>query len=139
MADFILIDGDKAIFLPTFGAAIVSVKPGELKASGKPTLSGSKICLEGDESSVEVAGCNYVAGGFTGGVGTLKISALDASQVAQKTKKCAAVMLKGGMFVAEFKVTTPGQLPPPASTADPAPMYSGKGSFENANMKWKAT
>ena len=42
MADFILIDGDKAIFLPNFGVAVVVVRPGDLKGSGPATLDGKK-------------------------------------------------------------------------------------------------
>lgn len=45
------IDGDKANFIPAFGKAIVIVKPGNLKASGKSTLKGKKICVDGDEKS----------------------------------------------------------------------------------------
>ena len=43
MPDFILIEGDKANFLPNFGAAVVVVKPGDLKGSGPATLNGSKV------------------------------------------------------------------------------------------------
>lgn len=142
MADFILVDGDKAIFLPAFGAAIVAVKPGALKASGKATLAGKKICLEGDEASVEVAGCNYIAGGYViPGAGTLKISKLGADQVAKKSKNNKAVMLKGSMFDAEFEVASPAKQPAPPGppVPDSNAKYSGKGQFMTTNLKWKAT
>ena len=45
MSDFILIDGDQAIFNPAFGLATVMVKPGDLKASGESSLQGKKVCL----------------------------------------------------------------------------------------------
>lgn len=142
MSDFILVDGDKAIFLPAFGSAVVAVKPGELKASGKPKLSDKKICLEGDESSVEVAGCNYISGGFViPGVGTLKISKLASDQVAEKTKNSKPVMLVGSMFDAEFEVTSPAKQPAPPGppVPDGNTKYKGKGNFMTTNMKWKAT
>ena len=60
MSDFILIEGDKAMFLPTFGAAIVVVKPGDLQGSGPSTLKGKKVCVDGDEKHVSVPGCPYM-------------------------------------------------------------------------------
>jgi hypothetical protein len=52
MSDFILMDGDQAIFMPMFGAAVVVVQPGKLAGSGPATLGGKTICVEGDESKV---------------------------------------------------------------------------------------
>ena len=52
MPDFILLEGDKANFLPNFGAAVVVVRPGDLKGSGPATLTGKKICVDGDEKKV---------------------------------------------------------------------------------------
>jgi len=60
MPDFILIEGDKANFLPNFGAAIVVVQPGDLKGSGPATLTGKKLCVDGDEKKVSVPGCSYM-------------------------------------------------------------------------------
>ena len=42
MPDFILLEGDQAIFLPNFGVAVVVVKPGKLKGSGPATRGGKK-------------------------------------------------------------------------------------------------
>ena len=60
MPDFILIEGDKANFLPNFGAAVVGVQPGSLKGSGPATLNGKKVCVDGDEKNVSVPGCAYM-------------------------------------------------------------------------------
>lgn len=142
MSDFILVDGDTVVFLPAFGAAIVAVQPGKLKASGTAKLSGKKICLDGDEKQVEVMGCSYVSGGFViPGTGTLKIAALAPNQTTKKTKNGKPVMLKGAMFTAKFEVQSPAQQPAPPGppVPDPAPMYSGQGNFVTTNMKWKAT
>ena len=65
MSDFILIDGDKANFNPTFGIITIILKLGYLKASGKSTLNGKKICIDGDEKSVSVPSCLYTAGIYT--------------------------------------------------------------------------
>ena len=40
MADYILMDGDQAIYKPNFGAAIVAVQPGTLTGSGKANIGG---------------------------------------------------------------------------------------------------
>ena len=139
--DVIIQDGDKAQFIPIFGAAIVAVKPGTIKATGNTTLKGKKVCIEGDEKSVEVAGCTYLAPPFViPGTGTLTIKKLLPTQVAQKaTSNNKALILKGQMFVAEFKVDAKAKMPPPANTEDPMPMYTGQGQFMPANNKVKAS
>ena len=141
MSDFILIDGDKANFNPTFGLAIVVVRPGDLKASGKATLKGKKVCIDGDEKNVSVPGCMYTTPTYSvPGTGTLKIAALGADQKAQKTNSVGkSVLLKGSIFTARFEVQSPAQLPPPASTPDATPLYSGTGTFITTNTKWQGT
>lgn len=141
MSDFILIDGDKANFNPTFGIATVVVRPGDLKASGASTLNGKKVCIDGDEKSVSVLSCVYTAGGYTiPGTGTLKILALGGDQKAQKTNSVGKpVLLKGSIFTAIFEVQNPAKQPPPASTPDATPQYSGTGTFITTNTKWQGT
>jgi hypothetical protein len=142
MADFILIDGDQAIFSPSFGAATVVVQPGSLTAGGEATLSGSKVCIDGDESSVSVAGCSYITGSHPiPGTGTLEIEALAADQVATKTKSGDTnVMLVGSTFTAKFTVQSPAQQPTPSGAVpDATPHYSGTGNFVTTNTKFKGT
>src|SRR5947208_1288818 len=106
MPDFILIEGDKAVFQPTFGAAAVVVRPGDLKGSGPATLDGKKLCVDGDEAKVEVPGCMYTTPQYSiPGTETLKIAALAGNQKAQKTETGGKpVLLKGGTFTAKFEV-----------------------------------
>lgn len=146
MTDFILIEGDKANFLPNFGAAVVVVQPGDLKGSGPATLNGKKLCVDGDEKQVSVPGCPYTTPQYTiPGAGTLKISALAGDQKAQKTQTGGkVVMLKGSSFTAEFEVQTPAQQPPPPGTPAPptpdaTPKYSGSGTFITTNTKFQGT
>ena len=143
MPDFILIDGDKATFMPAFGAAIVVVQPGSLKGSGPATLNGKKICVEGDEKSVEVSGCSYIAGSFSiPGTGTLKISALAGNQKASNTRTGGkVVLLKGGQFTAKFEVTNQAKMPSPPGppVPDPTPQYLGQGMFTTTNRKFKGS
>ena len=142
MLDLIIYDGDIANFIPAFGPAIVVVQPGQMKASGPATLSGKKICLEGDESKVSVPGCMYMAGPFAiPGTGTLKIASLAPNQKTVKTKhQGKAIIIKGAMFIAKFEVQSPAQQPTPAGPIpDPTPMYSGQGSFITTNTKAMAT
>jgi hypothetical protein len=144
MADFILLDGDKASFLPIFGVAIVVPKPGTLEGSGPMTLKGKKVCVEGDEGKLSVAGCDYLTPQFCiPGKGTLKISAVAGDQKAKKTKTGGkAVLLKGTKFTAKFEVQSPAQQPPPGPgppIPDPTPQYSGSGMFITTNTHFKGT
>jgi len=144
VTDFILIDGDKASFLPNFGAAIVVVRSGDLKASGPATLNGKKICVAGDESRVSVPGCSYITPQYSiPGTGTLKIAALAGNQRARKTKTGGkAVLLKGGSFTAKFEVQAPAKQPPPGPGApipDATPEYSGSGTFITTNTKFEGS
>ncbi len=144
MPDFILINGDKANFLPNFGAAIVVVRPGDLKGSGPATLNNKTICVVGDEKSVAVPGCSYITPQYSiPGTGTLKIAALAADQQAKKTKTGGkAMMLKGGSFTASFEVQAPAKQPPPGPGApipDATPKYSGSGTFITTNTKFQGS
>jgi hypothetical protein len=143
MADFILVEGDKANFLPSFGAAIVVVKPGDLKGSGPATLNGKKICVEGDEKNVSVPGCMYMTPQYSiPGSGTLKIAALAGNQKAKKTNTGGKpVLLKGGNFTARFEVQNPAKQPAPLGPPipDATPQYSGNGMFITTNMKFQGS
>ncbi|MEH1993119.1 hypothetical protein [Nostoc sp.] len=145
MSDFILIDGDKANFNPTFGIATVVVKPGDLKASGASTLNSKKVCINGDEKNVSVPSCIYTTLVHSiPGTGTLKIAALGGDQKAQKTNSGGKpVLLKGSTFIAKFEVQNPAKKPPTAPgeppTSDATPQYSGTGTFITTNTKWQGT
>jgi hypothetical protein len=144
MPDFILVEGDKAIFAPTFGAAIVAVRPGNLKGSGPATLNGKKICVDGDEQQLSVPGCTYVTPQYSiPGTGTLKIAALAGNQKARKTQTGSkVVLLKGGTFTAKFEVQNPAKQPPPAPgppIPDATPQYSGNGTFVTTNTKFQGS
>jgi hypothetical protein len=141
MADFILITGDKAMFNPTFGQATVVVQPGTLAGSGKCTVTGKPVCVDGDEKKVIVPGCTYMTAQHTiPGVGTLSIKSLGGDQKAKKAKSGGKpVLLKGSTFTAKFQVMTPAQQPGPPPIADATPEYSGTGSFITTNVKVRAT
>jgi hypothetical protein len=142
MSDAILIDGDRVIFMPNFGAAVVVPQPGSLAGSGPATLNGKKICVDGDEKNVAVAGCMYMTPQYSiPGTGTLKIDALAGNQKATKTKSGGkAALLKGGSFTARFEVQSPAQQPTPGGPVpDATPQYSGTGMFNTTNSKFKGT
>lgn len=137
-------EGDQVIFMPAFTPAIVVVQPGTLEGSGPATIDGKKICVEGDESKVAVAGCTYMTPQYSiPGTGTLKISALAGNQKATKTRTGGkAVLLKGGNFTAKFEVQSPAQQPPPgpgSPVPDATPQYTGNGSFVSTNAKCLGT
>jgi hypothetical protein len=142
MSDYVLIDGDMALFTPAFGAATVVVQPGTLKASGPATLNGKKVCIAGDEKSVSVAGCSYITPSHPiPGTGTLEIASLAGDQTATKTKSGSTkVMLVGSTFTAAFAVQNPAKQPTPGGPVpDPMPRYSGTGNFVTTNIKLKGT
>lgn len=142
MADYVLLDGDHATFQPNFGAATVVVQPGQITGSGPATLGGKKLCIDGDEGSVSVAGCMYMTPQYSiPGTGTLEIASLAGDQKATKTNTDGTPMLLvGSTFTAKFKVQSPAQQPPPGPGGpipDATPEYSGSGSFVTANTKFK--
>jgi hypothetical protein len=144
MSDFILVEGDQAIFMPNFGAAVVVVQPGELAGSGPATLDGKKISVDGDEKDVSVPGCVYMTPQYCiPGSGTLKIDSLAGDQKASKTQTGGkAVLLKGGTFTAKFEVQSPAQQPPPGPGSpipDSSPDYTGSGMFVTTNTKFKGS
>ncbi len=145
MADFVLITGDEVVFKSAFDSvlkpAVVVVQPGEITGTGKSSLKGKPVCVEGDEKKVIVTGCAYTSGDFTKpGYGELKIDSLGGDQKAQKTSSAGKPMIiKGSSFIASFEVKTPATMPKPPSTPDATGMYWGSGTFITANTKWKVT
>ena len=105
--DIVIMDGDVVEFLPIKGVQFLNPKlQKNIKASGKTTINGKRVCVERDEKSVEIP-CDYTTSIFSQpGKGTLSIKELKPGQLTQKTK-CGRkkVILKGQTFVSEFKVT----------------------------------
>jgi hypothetical protein len=69
--------------MPAFTPATVIVQPGKLEGSGPATVGGNKICVDGDESKVSVAGCAAAA-------------RADNAQIAAVLKAQGTVKLKPG-------------------------------------------
>ncbi|NER93769.1 MAG: hypothetical protein F6J86_07990 [Symploca sp. SIO1B1] len=142
MSDSILLTGDLAMFNPTFGQAIVTVRPGNLAGTGKQKVNGRIVCVAGDEKKVIVPGCPYITPQYSiPGMGILSIESLAGNQKAKKTKSGGKpVLLKGGSFKAKFQVATPAQQPSPSGTIpDATPQYSGSGTFITTNLVTKGT
>jgi hypothetical protein len=142
MSDHVLIDGDQAVFMPSFGAATVVVQPGKLAGSGPATVGGKAVCVDGDEGKLSVPGCAYITAQCPiPGTGTLKIQSLAGDQKASHTQTGGKpVLLKGSSFTAKFEVQSPAQQPTPTGPVpDAAPQYAGQGQFITTNLKVKAT
>jgi len=138
MADLVIHDGDMVVFSAVFENAVVMVKLGRIKASGKTTIRGKRVCVQGDEKQVEVPGCLYIAGAFLNGMGTLTIKALGSDQLSSRSASGGKPMiLKGSGFKAEFKVVT--KAINSMGVQDPKSGYNGMGQFVPANQKIKAT
>jgi len=141
--DTVLLDGDKAMFLPSFGPAVVVVRPGTLQGSGPATVGGKKLCVDGDENSVSVTGCMYITPQHPiPGTGTLEIAALAGDHKATHSHTGGTPMLLvGGQFSARFKVQSPAQQPTPSGSPvpDATASYSGKGSFVSTDTRLRAS
>ncbi len=143
MGDTVLVDGDQAMFMPAFGAALVVVQPGRLTGSGPAKIGGAKACISGDEGSVSVPGCMYMTPVYSiPGSGTLTIAALAGDQLAPTAKTGGTqLMVKGGSFTAKFTVAAPAMQPPPGPGSpipDATPEYSGNGQFVSLDTTTKA-
>ncbi|MEM7013417.1 MAG: hypothetical protein AAF585_18250 [Verrucomicrobiota bacterium] len=140
--DFVILDGDQAVFLPQQGAATVTPFPGIMRASGPATSMKLKACVEGDESKVRVPGVPYFTPVYSvPGMGQLEIQSLGVGQTASSaTSGNKAFILKGATFHSKFTVTAPATTPAPASTPDPMMIYTGGvGNFETKNFTFKAS
>lgn len=135
--DFVLVTGDQAIFDAVFAPAIVVAPPGTITGTGRATINGSLICVEGDEASVLVPGAVYTTPTFPiPGVGLLRIVGLGVDQVARKdTSGRRGVLLKGSQFRAQMQVMAPASNP---TSADAVPIYNGTGTFLTTNVKVRA-
>lgn len=139
--DFVIINGDQAVFDPSFPPATVIAPPGMITGTAKGTVTGLLACAEGDEASVVVAGAVYFTPSFpTPGAGTLTIESLGADQKAQKGKSEGRVfILRGSKFRARFQVNAPASLPSAGGPVpDPTPVYNGTGSFITTNTRARA-
>ncbi|MFD2563162.1 hypothetical protein [Aquimarina rubra] len=145
-ANTIILDGDTVVFDPAFGNAIVTVKPGKIKASGKSTVQGKKIAVKGDELQVEVSGCSYITPNLPqAGTGTLSIQPLTKDHLTSKTTSGGIPIIRkgNGSFKAKFVFDpgTPAKLIPPSgpTVLDTKPFYEGTGRIIPNKDKVKAT
>jgi hypothetical protein len=139
--DYVLIDADQALFEPTFGAAMVVVRPGKLRGSAPASLNGKRLCVVGDEASATVTGCLYSSGAYPiPGVGSLEVASLGSNQRTRTIQSGGQqLLLVGGSFTARFKVESPAQQPTAAGPIpDPMATYTGKGRFLTTNRILRA-
>ncbi len=137
--DFTLVTGDQVIFATSFPPATVIAPPGILTGTGRATVNGAIVCVQGDEASAMVAAAAYFTPAFpTPGVGTLRITSLAADQISTKaTSGGRAALLRGGRFQAQLQVLAPA-VNPGSGVPDPVPIYLGSGSFMTTNVKAQA-
>jgi hypothetical protein len=136
--DFIIINGDQAIFDPAFPPATVMAPPGIITGTAMEKVTGLIACADGDEASVVVAGAAYFTPSFPiPGVGTVTIESLAPDQKAQKGKSGGRfLILRGSKFRARFQVSAPAQIITAGGPVpDPNPIYSGTGSFITTNTR----
>jgi hypothetical protein len=114
----------------------VIAPPGILTGTGRATVNGAIVCVQGDEASAMVVGAAYMTPAFpTPGLGILTITGLAPDQVSTKaTTGGRAVLLRGSRFQAQLQVLAPA-VNPGSGAPDPVPLYVGSGSFMTTNVK----
>lgn len=136
-------DGDLALFEPTFGAATVIVRPGSLAASGAAKVAaGRKWCIDGDEASVAVSQCPYFTPQYgIPGSGTLTVQSLEPAHRCTKLRNTgAAALLVGPGFKAKLTVSVAAMMPTPTGPQpDPTREYRGRGRFSTTNRTLRGT
>ncbi|QMU64746.1 MAG: hypothetical protein GKR88_10905 [Flavobacteriaceae bacterium] len=144
MLDVVLINGDYAIFDNTLAGGVITgpTLPGIMRGTGNASVNNQKVCVEGDEKSVQVPNCPYIAGSYSiPGMGTFTVKEVAQDQKSSKTTlKEKAVLLKGSVFKATFTVNTPAQQPnPPGPNLldGPGKKYEGTGKFQSLNTRYK--
>jgi hypothetical protein len=140
--DQVLLDGDQALYQPSFGAAVVVVRPGVLRGSGPATVNGKAVAIDGDEASATVEGCVYQSAAYPiPGTGTLEVASLAGDQRSRDSQSGGqALLLVGGSFNARFRVQSPAQQPTPSGPVpDPLTEYAGQGQFLTSNRILRAS
>lgn len=135
MSNFIVINGDRVQFMPLFEDSMVAVQPGTITGSGHATLSGKKVCVTSDITSVNVTNVSYVSPQYpVAGLGTLKIKNLNGDQQKQWCESNGKVIVVGTMFTATFDVTSPAKAASPLNGSDTNLQKTGSGSFINSQI-----
>jgi len=133
MSEFIIVDGDRLDFSPTFGANTVTpTGTAQINGTGKAAIANKSICIVGDEKNVSVSATYTSAAYPTSGMGTLKIATLAADQRVDFATAETAVIVVGSKFNALFTVSTPASHP--TNGADPQTEVPGTGTFINSQQ-----
>jgi len=133
--DYIVIDGDAAVFEDQFGAAMIEVQDGTMVGSGFASVDGAAVCIEADIAAVIVGPVPYSTSSHSQkGAGLLIIDSLADDQLAtQTTTNGEAVILVGSKFNAKFQVAVPAIQPGSPPQPDLTPDYAGYGVFDSQN------
>lgn len=133
MSAFIVVDGDRLNFSPTFGANTVTpTGTPQISGTGEAAIENKNICIVGDEKKVSVS-ATYTSAAFpTSGSGTLTIAALAADQQVAFATAQTPVIVVGNTFTALFTVSTPASHP--TNGMDPLKTVPGTGSFINSQQ-----
>jgi hypothetical protein len=141
VGDFVIATGDMlqvTMTPPTVVPQLIAPIP-LIGTSTVVTIMGKPACVLGDELPPAVqAPMPYMAPPYViPGMGTLTII-LTPTNFTQVSKNSKPLLIKGGPFQAQFQVTVPAQLPPPASSPDPLVVKPGNAQFITTNLVVKA-
>ncbi|MEM0938990.1 MAG: hypothetical protein AAGI25_04270 [Bacteroidota bacterium] len=136
--DHIIVEGDKVEFSSFTNITLIPAKPSTgIRASGKATINGKKVCVEGDEKKVTLQ-CSYTTQAQPmPGVGELTIQQLAINQLASKSSVGGKpILLAGSIFNCQFKAIVRAMNP--QGVTDPVGIFFGQGKLIPTNNKIKA-
>lgn len=129
MGSLVIVDNDVLNIPLSFGTRVVTLTaPAIIKAGGHSIINGKKVCIQGDETLIQLPAV-YIVEDKVGGAGIVTIK-LGDDQVAKTCKDSEkALILAGTTFTATFTPKKPAQSPPPANVADSSAPSDISGTF----------
>mgnify|MGYP001077178416 CR=1 FL=1 len=130
MSQLVIVDGDKLILPPLFGArSVTPLTTPIIAGSGKATVNGKKIVIFNDEKKVSI-NATYTSPGYTQpGSGTITIQQLIPDQSLLFYTAETPVVNQGVTFTAMFQPAVPASDPDKGPDPDTAPTLA-TGSFQ---------
>lgn len=140
MSSPILVQGDIFTFKDSEDFKIDGLREKLITASGHATINGSRVCIKGDEETVQLD-VSYNKSSFpkghTPGTGVLSIKQVSEDQLVSHVFDSDTLLLNGTStceYEAELKVVAPAidttKNPP---VKDPEPSYQTSGTFTPKN------
>lgn len=107
MGSPVIVDGDLLSIPSIFITRTVGILASPtIQASNFSKINGKKVCVKGDEKSIQL-NATYSAAPFVNGLGTVKIELDDSTLAKTARAEGNALILESSSFEAVFYVSTP--------------------------------